>query len=164
VVIQNLLIALDFSETSDAALAYARELARQFGARLHVLHVRENDFLRPTALDPSDLDTAAWRQLTHRLTEEDRRLRHALPVVRKSDNPANEIVQYAKSEQVDLIVMGTHGRRGVAHLLLGSVAEQVIRSAPCPVVTVRHSRRGLAQHESAGALPVAARPRSVCST
>jgi nucleotide-binding universal stress UspA family protein len=57
--------------------------------------------------------------------------------MRKSDNPADEIVQYARSEDIDLIVMGTHGRMGIAHLLLGSVAEHVVRAAACPVLTMR---------------------------
>jgi nucleotide-binding universal stress UspA family protein len=158
--IQNVLIALDFSEVSDAALAYARELARRFSARLHALHVMENDFLRPTAIDPRELDAAAWRQLNDRLTDEDRRALHALPVIRRSDSPANEIVEYANRQHVDLIVMGTHGRRGIAHLLVGSVAEQVVRSAPCPVVTVRHPPHQSVDHRTAEELSVAP-PRSI---
>jgi len=160
VVIRNVLVALDFSEVSDAALVYARKLARQFNARLHVLHLMENDFLRPTAIDPHQLETATWRQLTERLTDDDRRALHALPVIGKSDRPANEIVQYAKDEHVDLIVVGTHGRSSVAHLFLGSVAEQVVRSAPCPVVTVRHPPHQSVDHRTAEELSVAP-PRSV---
>jgi len=62
-------------------------------------------------------------------------------VIRKSDEPADEIVKYAESEGIDLIVMGTHGRPGLAHLLMGSVAEKVVRTAPCPVLTLRNSER-----------------------
>ena len=72
-----------------------------------------------------------------RLTDADRRDLDALAVVRISDAPADEIVGYARDEGMDLIVMGTHGRKAVAHLLLGSVAERVVRTAPCPVLTVR---------------------------
>ena len=74
VVIQNVLVALDFSDVSDAAFVYARALARQFNARLHVLHVAENDFWRPTTIDPHELDTAVWRQLANRLMQEVARL------------------------------------------------------------------------------------------
>jgi nucleotide-binding universal stress UspA family protein len=58
-----------------------------------------------------------------------------------SDDPAEEIVNYAATNGIDLIVLGTHGRGGMAHLLLGSVAEKVVRTAPCPVLTVRHPER-----------------------
>jgi nucleotide-binding universal stress UspA family protein len=63
-------------------------------------------------------------------------------VLETSDSPAEEIVKYAKAHTIDLIVMGTHGRGAVAHLLMGSVAEKVVRTAPCAVLTVRHP-----QHE-----------------
>ena len=137
-VIRNVVVPIDFSEVSEAALVYGRNVARAFGARLHVLHVAENDFLRPTAADPHTLSAAIERRLAEKLTKDDREVLHAVAVVRKSDTPAGEIVQYAVSENVDMIVMGTHGRRGIAHVLLGSVAEHVVRSASCPVLTVRH--------------------------
>ena len=137
-VIRDVLVAFDFSEVSEAALAYARNMARTLGARLHVLQVMENDFLRPTAADPHLLAAAAERRLVDKLSDEDR---HALVVIRKSDDPADEILQYARGENIGLIVIGTHGRTGMAHLLLGSVAEHVVRSASCPVLTVRHFER-----------------------
>ena len=77
------------------------------------------------------------QRLAEQITTEDRRVLHAVAVMRTSDEPAEEIVQYAEHEQIDLIVMGTHGRRAMAHLLVGSVAEKVVRTAPCPVLTVR---------------------------
>jgi nucleotide-binding universal stress UspA family protein len=64
-----------------------------------------------------------------------------VPVIRTSDTPADEIVKYAQAETIDLIVLGTHGRPGVAHLFMGSVAEKVVRTAPCPVLTLRHPER-----------------------
>jgi len=137
-VIRNVVVPIDFSAVSEAALVYGRNFARAFGARLHVIHVAENDFLRPTAADPHVLSAATERQVAEKLTEDDRQSLHAVAVVRKSDAPADAIVQYAKSENADIIIMGTHGRRGIAHVLLGSVAEHVIRSASCPVLTVRH--------------------------
>jgi nucleotide-binding universal stress UspA family protein len=137
-VVRNVVVPIDFSAVSEAALAYGRNFARAFGARLHVIHVAENDFLRPTAADPHVLSAALDRQVANKLTQDDRQSLNAVAVIRKSDAPADEIVQYAKGENADIIIMGTHGRRGIAHVLVGSVAEKVIRSAPCPVLTVRH--------------------------
>lgn len=139
--LKNVLVAVDFDDASNVALTYARSLARNFGARLHVLHVMENLFLRPMANDPRAIEAGITRRLLDTLTDEDRTALHAVPVIRKSDAPAEEIVKYAQAENVDLIVMGTHGRPGVAHLLMGSVAEKVVRTAPCPVLTLRHPER-----------------------
>jgi nucleotide-binding universal stress UspA family protein len=136
-VMRNVLVPIDFSDVSEAALAYARTLARTFGGRLHVLHVMENDFLRPMASNPHTHVEAIGQQVSDKLTDEDRDLLRAVAVLKKSDAPAEEIVKYANSEDIDLIVMGTHGRKGVAHFFVGSVAEHVVRAAPCPVLAVR---------------------------
>lgn len=133
----RILVPTDFSPPSDAALAYARTLAGTFRAKLLVLQVLESEFLRAVVADPHDLETAALRQLQEHLTDDDRRRLHAVAVIERSDEPADEIISYARSGNVDLIVMGTHGRSGLAHLLMGSVAEKVVRSAPCPVMTLR---------------------------
>jgi nucleotide-binding universal stress UspA family protein len=138
IALKHVLVAVDFGDASEAALTYGRNFARTFGARLHIMHVLENTFLRPMANDPHVVETAATRQLVDRLTDEDRHALRAVPVIRKSDAPAEEIVRYARDEHIDLIIMGTHGRKAVAHLLMGSVAERVVRTAPCPVLTVRH--------------------------
>jgi nucleotide-binding universal stress UspA family protein len=66
---------------------------------------------------------------------------HAKPVLVTSSTPAGAIVEYARQSNADLILMGTHGRGAVAHFLMGSVAERVVRVAPCPVLTMRHSER-----------------------
>ena len=137
IVLNNILVATDFGPASDAALTYGRALAKQFGARLHLLHAAENDFLRATVTDPYVLRAAVARRLEQRLTAEDRE-RSAHVVLETSDHPAEAIIEYAKHARIDLIVMGTRGRTGVAHLLGGSVAERVVRTAPCPVLTVRH--------------------------
>jgi nucleotide-binding universal stress UspA family protein len=138
IVLNDLLVATDFSPPSDAALIYGRALARAFGATLHVLHVTENNFMRAAAGDPRDLKAAALRTLNERLTVDDRTLLHARAVLETSDQPADAITQYAKTANVDLIIIGTQGRSGVSHLFVGSVAERVVRHAPCPVLTVRH--------------------------
>jgi nucleotide-binding universal stress UspA family protein len=138
IALTNVLVAVDFGEASEAALTYGRNFATQFGARLHAIHVLENRFLRPMLNDPKAVEHATHRQLLDRLTPVDRKRLNAVAVVRTSDDPADEIVRYAREQNIDLIVLGTHGRRGVAHLLAGSVAEHVVRAAPCPVLTVRH--------------------------
>jgi len=130
----RILVPIDFSASADVTLEYARQLAARFDARLHLLHVLENDFLRPSVADPMAVEAAALRQLRERLTAEDR-ASGAVPVVIRSDAFADAIVTYARSADIDLIVMGTHGRGGLAHLLKGSVAERVVRKAPCMVLT-----------------------------
>jgi nucleotide-binding universal stress UspA family protein len=138
IVLKNILVATDFGPASDAALTYGRALAKQFGARLHLLHAAENDFLRASVTDPYMLKAALARRLEDRLTPEDRADRSACTVMETADRPSEAIIAYAKSAGIDLIVLGTHGRTGVSHVLVGSVAERVVRTAPCPVLTVRH--------------------------
>ena len=138
ILLKQILVATDFSDTSAAALDYGRALARTFGASLHLLHVMENPFLRPMAGDPHAIQGATLRRVAGRLTDDDRYALHATAVLETSDNPADAIVQYARARGIDLIVMGTHGRSAVAQILVGSVAERVVRMAPCPVLTVRH--------------------------
>jgi len=132
----RILVPTDFSKPSDAALAHARRLAGSTGATLHVLHVVDNMFLRAVLADPRDYETVALRQLQDRVPVEDRGA-PAVLVVERSSEPADEITSYARAHDIDLIVMGTHGRGRMAHLLLGSVAEKVARTAPCPVLTMR---------------------------
>ena len=103
---------------------YGRALARTFGASLHLLHVAENPFLRPTAADPHALKAATLRRLAGRLTDDDKDALHATAVLETSDDPADAIVKYAGAHGIDLIVMGTHGRGVVAQILVGSVAEK----------------------------------------
>jgi nucleotide-binding universal stress UspA family protein len=85
-----------------------------------------------------DLDAVARKHLDALISDEDRDVLRAEGIVITSNVTAGTIVEHAKTESVDLIVMGTHGRGAVAHLLMGSVAERVVRIAPCPVLTVRH--------------------------
>ncbi|MFN7983126.1 MAG: universal stress protein [Vicinamibacterales bacterium] len=139
--LKQVLVAIDFDEMSNVALTYARTLSRTFGARLHVMHVMGNAFLRPMANDPRAIEAGVTRRLLDTLTDDDRNVLHAVPVLRTSEHPAEEIVKYAQAEQIDLIVLGTHGRPGVAHFLMGSVAEKVVRTAPCPVLTLRNHER-----------------------
>jgi nucleotide-binding universal stress UspA family protein len=134
----RILVATDFGEAADVAMDYGRALARTFGSSLHLLHVMENRFLRPSPIDPHQLTAATASRLGQRLTDDDRAALHATAVLLTSDSPAEEIVKYAQTHDIDLIVMGTHGRTAMARVLVGSVAEKVVRMAPCPVLTVRH--------------------------
>lgn len=144
--ISNVLVATDFSDASASALAYGREFARAFGARLHVLHVVDSPvmWVGPEAIGvdiarlQAELEAGAENRLNGIVTSEDREQLKATPAIRTGRVPAFEIANYAKSERIDLILMGTHGRGLVKHLLMGSVAEKVVRIAPCPVLTVHH--------------------------
>jgi nucleotide-binding universal stress UspA family protein len=146
----RILVPTDFSAPSEAALAYGREIAERFDAALHLIHVAENPFLRAAVVDRRSLDEAHERWLQDRLTDADLR-RGAVAIVEQSDEPDSEILRYAKSANIDLIVMGTHGRTGLARVVLGSVAEAVVRAAPCPVLTVHAAESETTAATSQGA-------------
>jgi nucleotide-binding universal stress UspA family protein len=149
----KIIAATDFSDDSARALQYAEELARKFGAEMIVLHVDQP--LAPVMLTPEfgpGLDTGAM----NRIAEEQRLLAQReldKTVTRLRDSglkarsllrvgaPFMEIIHAAQTEAADLIVMGTHGRSGLAHVLMGSVAERVVQKAPCAVLTIRHPGR-----------------------
>lgn len=133
--IGRILVPTDFSPCSLHALRHAEEMARRFGAELTLLHVSD-------PLSGSDLpgagELSGRREIDRALVllrERDYRVRGVL----RRGHPADEIVQAAAAERADLIVIGTHGRTGLKHALMGSVAEGVVRKAPCPVLTVRHT-------------------------
>src|SRR6186713_1797609 len=139
--VRNVLVAFDFGEAADAVLAYGRAFARSFGATLHVVHVNENVFLRAVAGDPRSIQENALQRVKERLTDEDRRSLHVRVVGEASDNVAQTVVDYARAEHIDLVVTGTHGRTGLERSIIGSVAEHIVRTAPCPVLTVRRHER-----------------------
>lgn len=141
-VVKRILVPIDFGETSEAALTYGTELARLFDARLHLLHVFDvstsvREFPVPAA---AGLENGTADDLADLLCGADR---HELRPVCESrvGAPADEILDYASLRNIDLIVMGTHGREGIARALLGSVAETVVRKATCPVLTVHSGQR-----------------------
>ena len=143
--LKRMLVPTDFSESADVALAYAKALAASLGASLHLLHVFTNRYTpagyvpevygrMPTETREGALEDARVR-LEERLdADEQMYFRGTRDIV--TGLAAKQIVKYAADHGVALIVMGTHGRRGIAHLLLGSVAEHVVRTARCPVLTV----------------------------
>ena len=143
--VTTILVPTDFSETADAALEYAAALAARLGASLHLLHVFADpyrgapgaDLYAPVMPDLQERALADARaDLVTRLAAH-QTTAHPGTCALVSGLTAKQIAQYANDHAIGLIVMGTHGRRGVAHLLLGSVAEHVVRIAPCPVLTVR---------------------------
>jgi nucleotide-binding universal stress UspA family protein len=157
IAITNVLVATDFSACSATALTYARVLARAFGARLHVLHVVERTLSDGTnaigyvGLIPelqTALEDAEQAQLEALVSDDDRRTLHAVTSLRTLDTPAHAIVEYAETSGVDLIVIGTHGRHGLVHMVMGSVAEQVARTSPCPVLTVKVRERQFVTQDS----------------
>ena len=152
IVLKNILVATDFSESSDAALVYGRALARQFGGALHVLHVVEDFPARLVGFDyymgdvgqiQASAEVSARKRLDALFSTEDREALHAKGVIITSTSTSDAILDYARHTlpRIGLIVMGTHGRGAVGHLLMGSVAERVVRGAPCPVLTIRHPER-----------------------
>jgi nucleotide-binding universal stress UspA family protein len=150
--IRRILFPTDFSENSEYALMYALAFARQFDATLTVLHVVHVPPQMPELNIGAILDRMvkhAERNLSKLIREagETRVAMH--PEVRLGVD-YREITAFAEKEKMDLIVMGTHGRTGMAHALLGSVAERVVRHAPCPVLTVKRppARRATAKRKA----------------
>ncbi|MCS6852462.1 MAG: universal stress protein [Gemmataceae bacterium] len=140
--IRTLLHATDFSPLSERAWELACLLARQCGARLIVLHVLERPrvvysgvALAPPPPPPADEERqAAWEQLRRmQPPEAGVAVEHRL----EEGDPATAILQVADEAAADLIILGTHGRTGLSRLLMGSIAEQVVRRATCPVLTVK---------------------------
>jgi len=140
--IQNILLPTDFSDHSLVAAEYAFELAKRFSATVHLLHVIEEPIATIPLLEvygaPSkeEYEAAAQAMLDNWPLPDEaehvdvvRRLHHGTPFV--------QIVHDARDHDIDLIVMGSHGRGMIAHVLLGNVAEKVVRKAGCPVLTIR---------------------------
>jgi nucleotide-binding universal stress UspA family protein len=147
ITLKNILVATDFSEPSDAALMYGRELAGRFGATLHLLHAVQNIYIgilgaeNFTAFAPDlqqQIEDDARRRVNELVIDSDNSGPATVTAVVTSNSPALSIIDYARDHHIDVIVMGTHGRGALAHLMMGSVAERVVRLAPCPVLTVRH--------------------------
>lgn len=141
--LQSILCAVDFSAASRAALHVAVDLAQRFGASLTLLHVYQAPVyplpdgyipMRPTvvteAFERIDRALAAWSR-----EAEERGVPH-VEALSMQGSPWHEVVRYAEEQQTDLIVVGKHGHSGLRDRLIGSVAERVVRHAPCPVLTV----------------------------
>jgi len=140
----KIVVPVDFSDWSAEAVRHARELAARYNAPLHLLHVIER---WPPAASVTDELYPMYHQYVERLNAQATKqldelaasLSGSIPIthVTRAGNVPDEIVKYATDEHADLIVLGTHGRSGLSHWLLGSDAEKVVRTAPCPVLVVR---------------------------
>lgn len=146
ITLKKILCPVDFSDLSLNALRYAIELSSMFQAELHLLHVFEGYdalSLNPElAMSPMPEWLPKLRKLCHEKLADlpSAELAARCPKLVRADREGSaihEILQYAAHEKIDLIVLATHGRTGLKHLLMGSVAENVVRSATCPVLTVR---------------------------
>lgn len=138
---EKVLFATDFSEASQTALVYATALARDAGARMLILHVEETPVSYATGemlVFHPDVPNPELRRMLEKIVPHGGvPYEHHLVV----GNPANEIVRLAEEQGADLIVLGTHGRKGLSRLLTGSVAELVLRRAQCPVLAVKAAGR-----------------------
>lgn len=136
--ITRILVPTDFSRPSERALDYAQDLAQQLGASLHLLHVVNRPLLAEGLAAEASISEKFESDAVRSM---EARLRKLAPGAESTDvvfgYAAKAIVDWALRLAADLIVMGSHGRTGVAHLMLGSVAEAVVRTARCPVLTVR---------------------------
>ncbi len=147
VVFKEIIVPTDFSEHSLRALDYAVEIAERFGSELKIIYVIE-PLLQAADVSWTSVDFEQLNQ-THKLSAEkqlqqlvDERLPQDLPADTeiRFGKPFVEILKYAREENADLIVMATHGRGAIAHILMGSTAEKVVRKAPCPVLAVKHPK------------------------
>jgi len=143
--LQKILVPTDFSEFSQHAMRYGCEFARRFEAELHTINVVEEIFplipdqglMLPSSVEYlTDLQANAEQAFKSVPSEE---MGSGLTITKDvlTGTPFLEIIRYAKTKEIDLIVIGSHGRTGLIHALMGSVAEKVVRKAPCPVLTVR---------------------------
>jgi nucleotide-binding universal stress UspA family protein len=144
--IKNILVPTDFSAGSQRALDRACELADALGASLHVMHVVEDPFAPGAFMEMyapppgeyfADLEVQALKRLEGCLSADQRR-KHRVVLTARVGVPAQEILRRLnEAPKIDLVVMATHGRGGVARLMMGSVAGRIVQSAPCPVMTLR---------------------------
>lgn len=148
IAIKHILVATDFSEPSEVALKYGRDLARAYGATLHVVHVIEDLVAMHGAeigfamVDVQrNIEVAVTRDLEDAVGSIDRDGLDVRTTVTRAPNVSHAITDYARNNDIDLVIVGTHGRGAIHRFLIGSVAERVMRTAPCPVLTVRAHER-----------------------
>lgn len=140
---KKILCPLDFSEFTDEIVNYAVNIAGKYGAELHFLHIVPNlNYFTPyeSFLTPENL-IAIEKNIEAEVDKDFEKIikKVDMPVKKivKNGAPFVEIIDYVKAESIDLVIMGTHGRSGIEHILIGSVAEKVVRKSPCPVLTIR---------------------------
>lgn len=140
--LKTILVSTDFSPSSDAALAMATALARDSGAKLLIVHVEEIPLATGGAEYLYSVPEPATQELKKMLGEvlpKDANVAYEHRLL--AGDPAEAIVRTAEADGVDMIVIGTHGRTGLTRLLMGSVAEAIVRRAGCPVLTVKQPHK-----------------------
>ena len=150
---KKILFCTDFSENSEPAGQYAAEYAAVFDADLSIVHVIDSWAGYPwyTEGAPQNILTVVkhLEELTtvklEQVAKELGKKKESVKTFLSNGVPAEEIVRVAEQESIDLIIMGTHGWSGVRHMLLGSVAEKILRAAPCPVLVVKPIKKGVAK-------------------
>lgn len=142
--IKKVLFATDFSEGSSVALPYAVDIAKQYGAKLYFVHV-VYDITKATGWYVphvavgeiyDEIEKSARAEIKKISIDETKGVEDIEHVILKG-TPYEEIIRFAEDKEVDMIVLGTHGRKGIDRVLFGSTAEQILRNAPCPVLSVR---------------------------
>jgi nucleotide-binding universal stress UspA family protein len=143
--ISRIVCATDFSDSSEYAQRYALGLSEVFGAELRLVHVVELPFLPtyslagvPSLALPVEQVEEGARKHMEQAVEACRAAHPGTEGVVRTGSPFVEVINYAREVEADLIVVGTHGRTGLSHMLIGSVAEKIVRKAPCPVLSVKH--------------------------
>jgi nucleotide-binding universal stress UspA family protein len=147
--IKKILVPIDFSDYSKNALKYAAQFAKQFNAKIYLIYVVEPmiypaDFSMGQVAIPSadiDLHSRAEEELK-KLSKDIINGNSQVEILIKTGKPFVEIIETASANDIDLIIIATHGHTGVEHLLFGSTAEKVVRKAPCPVLTLREPVKG----------------------
>ena len=146
---KSIVLTTDLSENAEAAAPYALELAAKFGSTVHLVHVFEDVLYTGILADGSmGYNPALWLEETEK--ERKKRVQVLASSIEAPDNvriiphylrgnPITEVLNFAKMNDVDCIVISTHGRTGFTHLLFGSVAEKIVRTSPCPVLTIKPS-------------------------
>ena len=148
--IKRILVPTDFSADAAAALTYAVRFAQPFGASIHLLHVVADPMAAGAwssevyTAETAGLHINLVRDAEQRLQQQAAEKGAPITTEVRTGHTAHAILDLANKKGIDLIVMGTHGRTGLAHLVMGSVAERVVRLAPCPVLTLR-AETGAAQ-------------------
>ena len=139
----KILFPTDFSESAENASRYALSLAKKYASKVYVIHVIEpftytTEFGLDFSAQLKEMEASA-RRLLDDIAASIKKTNLDVESALITGEPFVEIIKYARKEQVDLIVMATHGRSGIEHMLMGSVAEKVVRKSPCPVLTIKKS-------------------------
>ena len=138
---KKILFPTDFSESAENASHYAISLAQKYGGKIYAVHVIEPftytvDFGIDYSAQYKEMETSA-KKLLNEIVASLKKSKIDVEGVLLSGEPFVEIIKYAKKKQVNLIIMATHGRTGIEHMLMGSVAEKVVRKSPCPVLSIK---------------------------